>query len=147
METRHWICLIVVVIAFYLILINGQKPQEPTDSRVVSFVGEFDRVWNDSFKYGCATRETVRRLVGIAAQAQDALYSVKAALPSDTKLESAWRKTADAVQADHFAKIQDVRKRAGAPLLFPAPLEDSHYNTWWRAANYYDDDGGGSSPV
>lgn len=111
-------------------------------TRVMTFVTKFNSVWDDSFKHGQATRETIRTLVGIAAQTQDALYTVKAALPSDTSLHTLWKTTAESIQMDHFTKLEDLRKRCGAPLLYPEPLDDVHYRKWWRAANYYDDDAG-----
>lgn len=153
---RSWIWPIVLLLAIYLIISSPNQaamaPFAGTDAtpevrgRVMTFLREFDRVWDASFTHGLQTRDTIRKLVGISSQTQDALHSVKAALPNDTSMHTAWKKMAEAVQVDHFKKLEDLRKRCGASLLYPGPLDDLHYRKWWRAANDHDDDGG-ASPV
>jgi hypothetical protein len=160
---RTWILPILLCGAMYLIINQSSTglrnisetmaPFSKSDAttevrdRVTSFVAEFNRVWDASFTYGQETRDTIRKLAGIAAQTQDALQCVKAALPSDTTLQAQWKQAADTIQSDHFAKLEDLRTRCGAPLLYPGPLDDMHYSKWWRAANYYDDVDGATSPV
>lgn len=147
---------VLLFVAVYLMMNRSVSISPSTDTvssigatpdvrdRVTTFIAEFDRVWDASFTFGQGTRDTVRQLSGIAAQTQDALQCMKAALPSDTSLQAQWTRTAEAIQNDQFAKLEDLRARCGAPLLHPGPLDDLHYRKWWRAANYYEDEDGTS---
>lgn len=112
---------------------EGLAPSETAHAR--SVLHRFDSMWTQSFTYGFQTRETVRRLYDISDDVQDALKAIEYALPNTTHLLDALDTTARHVREDHWKKIEDLKARCGAPLLFPKGLEDQHYRKWWRAAN------------
>ena len=104
-------------------------------TRLGDCLREFDTVWNESFLHGKATREMVYRLTDLADACQSALQSVKAALPHDIERHAELSRIAEAVQEDHFNKLEELRYRCGSPLLYPRPLDDLHYRRFVRAAH------------
>ena len=100
----------------------------------------FDAEWEASHTAARATRLTVRRMYDLSDDVQDAMGSLLAALPCDTALRGGAKQLAERLRTEHWAKIEDLKARCGAPLLFPRSIEDQHYRKWWRAANDYDDD-------
>lgn len=104
-------------------------------TRLGDCLREFDRAWNESFTHGQATKEMVYRLTDLADQCQNALQSVKAALPHDIERRAELTRIAESIQEDHFNKLDELRYRCGSPLLYPRPLDDLHYRRFYRAAH------------
>lgn len=107
----------------------------PARTRLANCLREFDRVWNESFTHGNATKDMVYRLTDLADQCQNALHSVKAALPHDIEQHAEIARIADSMQEEHFKKLEELRYRCGSPLLYPRPLDDLHYRRFARAAH------------
>lgn len=107
----------------------------PARTRLADRLEAFDRAWNESFLHGNATRGKVYELTDLADQCQTALQSVSAALPHDIERRAELSRIAEAIQDDHFHKMEDVRYRCGSPLLYPRPLDDLHYRRFARAAH------------
>lgn len=117
----------------------------PARSRLGQCLQAFDHEWNRSFTHGQATRDTIHRLTDLADACQAALSSVRAALPQDEDRHAQLTRVAERIQEDHFAKLEELRQRCGAPLYYPRALDDLHYRRFYKAA--VEDDGSAGVPL
>lgn len=97
---------------------------QAAEDRLTHKLAEFNRVWDQSFTHGHETRETVRRLYDLAADVQNTCTDVLFALPNDTAERRRVKEWAASIRRDHRDKIEDLKVRCGAPLLYPGPLEN-----------------------
>ena len=61
-------------------------------------------------------------------------------LPNDPDAEHRLATRVHRLDRDMLARIETARRRCGAELLHPGPVQDAWYGAWYRAAN--DDTGG-----
>ncbi len=56
-------------------------------------------------------------------------------LPNDPAAEHDLAKRMHRVDRHMLAQIETARRRCGADLLHPGPVQDAWYGAWYRAAN------------
>lgn len=138
--------VLAIALLSYFVLAQNQKKRDifakftkPGRSKethdITACIRAFDQLWEKSFQYGYESRETVRHLYDLAADTQNALSSLKATFPNDLEMDRSFKELCEKIQENQHARIEDLKQRCGAPLLFPHSIEDLHYRKWWRAAN------------
>ena len=140
--TRTSVYIILLLFSLYFFQKHYQKqPKNRENEQTLwkTLAAKFDDVWDQSFKHGYTTRHQLRRLDDLAADTQTALKDAEDVLPHDMYKRQDIRDIATRVKNEQFVKMQDLRDRCGASLLFPRPIEDLHYRHLWKAANDHDD--------
>lgn len=116
---------------------NQQSPPERAIQErkflhpITTAIANFDRTWDRSFKDGYETRESARELYDLAACTQNAFSNALFSLPNDLDREQTLTDWARRVRKDQRAKIEDLKLRCGAPLLFPGPLDQDDDEFIW----------------
>lgn len=97
----------------------------------------FDRDFQATFGTAAldAPEAHVRKLFAHRARAQRAVGEARMRLPNDLVAERALVAAAEDVDRAMLQHIEDARRRCGAPLVHPGPVDDAWYGAWYRAAN------------
>lgn len=77
----------------------------------------------------------VRALFRHRAQAMAEMHEVRMRLPNDLDAERRWATLTDEMDARMLAHIEDARRRGGAALVHPGPVDDAWFGQWYRASN------------
>lgn len=77
----------------------------------------------------------VRALFAARARVLQALHELRMRLPNDLALEKQVAAATEALDRDMMERIEDARRRGGARLVHPGPVDGAWYGSWYRASN------------
>lgn len=109
------------------------------DLGMAEFQAAFETSHENNRRDGCAP-ETIRRMFAARARVLKAGGELRMRLPNDPEAEHRLATRLHRLDRDMLARIETARRRCGAELLHPGPVQDAWYGAWYRAAN--DDTGG-----
>lgn len=107
----------------------------PSYEAAMSGLRAFASEYKNTFQHEQCTRAAVMALHSLRDEVLTNMYDVRMRLPNDMTAETRLTQYIEDTDALLKRYLEDAMRRSGQPLLFPRPLDDTHYRQFYRAHN------------